>query len=206
MTHDICRNSVANYMLIRFSISGFELQSIVSNFSHLFMPPSLHRWTGLWPWKRREYRHATGKCPTNPKRASGAMTATRSFPNACMTKALHSVPPRLLDTCPWATCRPSATLDTCSPRPPRYTHHLGTHITLTWWRPWAERVTRGVSTELLQEPEMVSWGNSLKDNVYNVTDMQFVCLHLDCLLIDYANGMLEKSCMEGEKDLFTSYL
>lgn len=32
---------------------------------------------------------------------------------------------------------------------------------------------------------------SLEDSVCNVTDTQFVCLHLDCLLIDYANGMLE---------------
>lgn len=34
---------------------------------------------------------------------------------------------------------------------------------------------------------------SLEDSVCNVTDMQFACLRLDCLLIDYANGILENT-------------
>lgn len=36
--------------------------------------------------------------------------------------------------------------------------------------------------------------------MYSVTDMQFVCLHRDCLLIDYANGGLEERCIVGGED------
>jgi len=46
----------------------------------------------------------------------------------------------------------------------------------------------------------------IEDSVCNVTDMQFACLHLDYLLIDYAVGMLENRCIMGENDVCTPYL
>lgn len=120
-----------------------DLYFIIHNFSLSWLTPTLspclHRWTDRWPWKRRESRHATGKCPTSPKRTSAAARVTRNSLKAFTTRPLPSAPPLWPDTCPWATCRLSATLDICCPHPPRYTPHSGTRTTLTWWRLWAER-------------------------------------------------------------------
>lgn len=120
---------------------------------------SSNRWTGLSPWKRREYRLATGKCPTSPKRASGPLTPMRSFPKVCTIRAPPSQLPPWPVTWPWGTCRLSATLDTtCFPRPPLYTRHLDTRTTQTWWPRWAEMLHRGSSTEILWSWDGCIWG------------------------------------------------
>lgn len=100
---------------------------------------SSHRWTDRWLWRRREYRHGTARCPTNPKRISGAATSMRTSPKAYTIRAPPSALPLWPDTCPWATCHLSAMPDTCSPPQPPYTLPLGTLTTRTWWQPWAER-------------------------------------------------------------------
>lgn len=38
--------------------------------------------------------------------------------------------------------------------------------------------------------------------MYNVTDIHFMCLCHDCLLIDNANDMMENRCVLGGKDFF----
>lgn len=153
--------------------------------THPVTSPCLHRWTDRWPWKRRESRHATGKCPTNPKRTSAAARVTRNSLKAFTTRPLPSAPPLWPDTCPWATCRLSATLDICCPHPPRYTPHSGTRTTLTWWRLWAER---GKDIGMLGNLRHLHGKRvSLEDSVYNVKDTQFVVSSslIICWLIDW---------------------
>lgn len=99
------------------------------------------RWTGLWPWKRKEFRPEIGKCPTNQRKARKALSVLRNCPSACKrSRLLSALLPLLATWLPWGICHLSATLDTSYQHPPPSTHlpasHLDIHTHPAWLQPW----------------------------------------------------------------------
>lgn len=99
------------------------------------------RWTGLWPWKRKEFRPGIGKCPTNQRKARKALSVLRNCPSACRRSRLPSaLLPLPVTWHPWGICPLSATLDTSYQHLPPSTHlpasHLDTHTHPAWLQPW----------------------------------------------------------------------
>lgn len=99
------------------------------------------RWTGLWPWKRKEFRPGIGKCPTNQRKARRAPSVLRNCPSACRRNRPRSAPlPSPATWRPWGICHRSATPDTSYRHLPPSTHppasHSDTRTRPAWSRPW----------------------------------------------------------------------
>lgn len=84
---------------------------------------AVFRLTDPWPWRKKEFRLATVRCPASPRETSVWGTASTSCPNACRTSrlpsAVHQALPATWPT--WVTYRRSPTPDTCCPLPRPFT-------------------------------------------------------------------------------------
>lgn len=83
---------------------------------------------------------------------------------------------------------PGHMLPTPTPIHPSFSHpHHSNMVTAMGWEAGRQSYFRNLR-------RFHEGGTCLKDDVYNATDIQFVCLHLDCRFTDFASDMLENSC------------